>query len=383
MQVMAASHPSPASVIVVGGGFAGLSTALSLRQHSPQPPVLLIEPRPRFLFLPLLYELLSGEMKAWEVAPAYSSLLSDCGISLIPARVTRIDTRDQIVTTEAGEEFHYEQLALATGSQPDDFGIPGVREHAIPFQSLEDVIRLRRCLREFKRTSDDSLVIVGAGPTGVELACKAADILRSRTEVHLIDLADRILPQGRAFNRSQAEAALKQRRVRIHLHTQVAAVQADSVDLGAYGCLRHRGIVWTAGNRPAPPELVPSAPLESGKLAINSDLRIEGLNNVLALGDIARPRLSPWPATAQVAMQQGRAAAAAIIAMRCGEATAPFQFRDLGEMLSLGIGNATITGLGITLAGPLAFRLRRLIYAARMPGLTLGLRSTGSWLLSR
>ena len=119
------------------------------------------------------------------------------------------------------------------------------------------------------------------------------------------------------------------------------------------------------------------------RFAINSDLWIERLNNVLALGDIARLRLSPWPATAQVAMQQGRAAATTIMAMRCGETTAPFQFRDLGEMLSLGVGNATITGLGITLAGPLAFRLRRLIYAARMPGLTLGLRSTGSWLLSR
>ena len=380
---MAASCPSSAAVIVVGGGFAGLSTALSLRQHRPQPPVLLIKPKPRFLFLPLLYELLSGEMKAWEVAPTYSSLLSDRGISLISARVIRVDTSNQIVTNETGEEFRYEQLVLATGSQPDDFGIPGVRDHAIPFQTLEDVVRLRRCLRESRKTKDDALVIVGAGPAGVELACKAADMLNSTTEIHLIDLADRILPHGKAFNRSQAESALEQRRVKIHLRTRVIAVRADSVDLGVSGHLYHRGLVWTAGSRPAPPELVPPAALEGGRLAIDSDLQVEGLNNVLALGDIAQPRQNSWPATAQVAMQQGRAAAAAIMAMRRGEDVTPFQFRDLGEMLSLGIGGATITGLGLTLAGPFAFRLRRLVYAARMPGLTLGLRSTGSWLLSR
>ena len=110
---------------------------------------------------------------------------------------------------------------------------------------------------------------------------------------------------------------------------------------------------------------------------------MHGQEHVYALGDCARYGDDPWPATAQVAMQQGDAIAAALSAVGQGEDPEPFQFQDLGEMLSLGVGDATLTGLGITLAGPLAFRIRRATYLTRMPGLSLGLRSAGAWLLNR
>ena len=97
----------------------------------------------------------------------------------------------------------------------------------------------------------------------------------------------------------------------------------------------------------------------------------------------ADTKTSSWPSTAQVAMQQGEAAAATVMAMRQDQDPKPFHFNDLGEMLSLGKGNATVTGMGLTMAGPLAFNLRRLTYLARLPKASLGLRSAGAWLLSR
>ena len=104
---------------------------------------------------------------------------------------------------------------------------------------------------------------------------------------------------------------------------------------------------------------------------------------MFAIGDLAIDADHPVPANAQVAMQQGEAVGTAIAALQAGEEPPSFEFNDQGEMLSLGIGDATLTGLGITLAGPLAFQLRRAAYLTRMPGLSVGVRSAGAWLLNR
>ena len=131
------------------------------------------------------------------------------------------------------------------------------------------------------------------------------------------------------------------------------------------------------------PSISPAPVLERGRLAVNDDLRLVGRANSFALGDLSSRPGHPWPASAQVAMQQGDATAAAIAKLRVKEEPQPFQFEDRGEMLSLGVGDATLTGMGLTLAGPLAFQLRRATYLTRLPGLSLGLRSAGAWLLNR
>ena len=379
-------HNDP--IIVVGGGFAGLTTALALSNQRPRPPLVLIEPRSQFLFLPLLYELLSGEMKCWEVAPSYDSLLQGRRIPHLKDRVTSINTAQKSLQTSRGQVLNYSQLVLATGSEPDDFGISGVKEHALTFQSLADLPLLKeRVLSLRNRASQDgALVIVGAGATGVELACKLSDMLDGAATIHLIELGDSVLSRSRAFNREQAQKALDQRGVQRHLNTRVTSVSANAVQLlhnDSPQSLNHDGLIWTAGIKPVLPTLIPSPIRERGLLCVDEGLQLTTDPNVVVLGDVAchQDADTPWPRSAQSALQQGAAAARTIQAIRTGQASPSFHFQDLGEMLSLGIGDASITGMGLTLAGPLAYRMRRLTYLARMPGLSLGLRSAGAWLV--
>ena len=376
---------SPETVVVAGGGFAGLFSALAVHERLPERPVMVIEPRDRFLFQPLLYELLSGELQGWEVAPTYRQLLSSRGICWLQDSVSGIDLDNQKLTTAAGHCVDWGDLVLATGTKLNDFGVPGVREHACGFRDLNDVKRLRALVKDLKkrRPQDAAVAIVGAGPTGVELACKLADMLEGAARIHLIEMGDRILPNSASFNRERAAAALERREVCLHLNTAVTAVHADRVRFKDGGVLPHSGLIWSAGSSPTLPDIHPSSARPNAPLNINQDLRLLDHKRVFALGDCGRCSLEPWPATAQVAMQQGVAVAKALEAIGHQLEPEPFQFQDRGEMLSLGIGDATLTGLGITLAGPLAFKIRRATYLTRLPGLSLGLRSAGAWLLSR
>tara|TARA_B100000459_G_scaffold111384_1_gene65184 strand:+ start:59 stop:1231 length:1173 start_codon:yes stop_codon:yes gene_type:complete len=378
-------------IVVIGGGFAGLSTALAFSRLHPRPAVVLIEPRDRFVFVPLLYELMSGELKGWEVAPDYASLLQGHGISHLQDRAGSIDLDARCVTTASGRALHYSQLVIATGAQPEDFGIQGVRDNALNFHTLSDLQPLQERVQELRRrpSSTSSLVIAGAGATGVELACKLVDMLNGAAKVQLVELGDQILPRSKAFNREQAEKALKKRGVTVHLNTRVESVTATSVMLsGAQGSSQqhHDGLVWTAGSRPSIPDISPKLELHQGRLPVTESLRLQGYPEVLALGDIAvnpdADELSSWPHSAQTAIQQGQFAAKELKAKLQNNDVNTFVFNDLGEMLSLGIGDASITGLGLTLAGPLAFKLRRLTYLTRLPGLSLGLRAAGAWLVS-
>jgi len=387
-----ASHSSKFDpVVVVGGGFGGLTTALALSQFDHRPQIILIEPKRKFVFFPLLYELLSGELHAWEVAPSYRSLLSESGISLIEDFVENIDTNAKTVITASGLLLTYSQVVLGTGSVPSTTcEVPGLRRYALTFHSLEDVDRLRKRIHEIEqcKSLQKALVIIGAGSTGVELACKLADLLQGVCDIHLIDLAKRVLPNGKSFNQEQTEHSLTKRGVRVHLQTRVLSISSDQVSLerregGACQSfsIAHSGLVWTGGTRPFVPTVFPEVPLKKGRLPIDEYLQVVGLKNVFALGDAAFHEQENWPVNAQVAIQQGKAAAKIVMEIQADQSPSRFEFFDFGEMLSLGIGNATFTGMGLTLSGPLAFQLRRMAYLVRMPRLSLGVRSAAAWLL--
>ena len=387
-------------VVIVGGGFGGLYTALALAARAGHPPVLLIEPNDRFLFLPLLYELLSGELRAWEIAPRYDSLLAGPGVGWLRDRVLSINTDTRELRTAAGRQLRYSALVLATGSTENTSVVPGASRHALTFRSLADVARLAEVLRDLGRRERplQRLAIVGGGPTGVELACKVADMLQGACVVELIEQGEQVLPRSRAFNREQALSALRRRDVRLRLNTRVEAVETDRLTLilpaGAEGMaltseeLPVRAVIWTAGLRFQPPHLFPSPPAAeaSGRLRCHPDLRLEGQADVFVVGDLAAlsgagldPASTP-PASAQVAFQQAPVAARNVMRALAGEPLEPFVWNDLGEMLSLGKGEASLTGGGLTLAGAPAFALRRLAYLTRLPGLPQQLRVAAGWL---
>lgn len=383
-------------MIVVGGGFGGLTTALTLAAATDGPPVLLIEPQERFLFLPLLYELLSGELRRWQIAPRYADLLAGHGVAWLQERVVTINHAKRELRTDGDRTLTYSALVIATGGRANSFGVPGVSEHALAFRSLADVERLQELVRRLRLRLRplQRLAVVGAGASGVELACKLADLLEGAAVIELVEQGPELLPGSKAFNREQAHLALQQRDVRLRTHTRVAAVLADGLELQRGGpdplatapveSLRCEAVIWTGGVAPCVPALDPPIGLDRrGRLPCDAELRVIGTEGVFALGDAAACPLggdASHPATAQVAYQQAACVAANLQHLRHNDALEPFQWNDLGEMLGLGIGQATLTGMGLTLAGPAAFQLRRLAYLARLPGPLHRLRVAGGWL---
>ncbi|MDA7986585.1 MAG: NAD(P)/FAD-dependent oxidoreductase [Synechococcus sp. H1_metabat_bins_2.tsv.006] len=367
-------------IVIVGGGFAGLYTALELARRPGHPPLLLVEPRDRFVFLPFLYERLSGELPLWQMAPRYDALLAGHGIGWQRDRVAAVEPDSCHVVLESGQRLHYSQLVIATGAKPDSFGIPGVEDHALRFHSLEDVEALRAQLPTIR----NRVAIVGAGPSGVELACKLADLLRGQASVELIERGERCLPQAKAFNRSQAELALQQRDVRLRCQCGVQAVQAGQLTLqdaqGQSSTLAVDAVVWTAGQRTA----LPAGALATdarGRLRCNASLQLESDSRIFSLGDTASvPHDPELPATAQVAFQQAQLLARNLLLARENQPLEEFKWKDLGEMLSLGVGDATLTGMGLTLAGSSAYQLRRWTYLTRLPGCRLPLQVAAGWL---
>tara|TARA_Y100001968_G_C19447650_1_gene766356 strand:+ start:3097 stop:4278 length:1182 start_codon:yes stop_codon:yes gene_type:complete len=389
---MELNNPNSDVVVLVGGGFAGLTTAMKLSASKNRPKIILIEPKDRFVFSPFLYELLSGELELWEIAPTYKSLVAEKGIILIQESVRTIDAFEQKVITMSGLEIKYSKVVLATGSKPNDFGIPGVSDHALMFHSLLDIKLLKQLLNELSNCNEamNQLVIVGAGATGVELACKISDLVPDNIQIHLVEMGTSVLPHGKYFNKEQSEYALNSRGIRLHLQTQVIAISSNEVELeslvnnhSSRFSLPHRGLIWTAGFKAVYPEIIPQPTLIDDRISIDSYLNVRGMDNVLALGDIScDKKISSHPVSAQLAMQQGVIAANNLIAFTEGKSQKLFKYKDFGEMLSLGIGEGSITALGLTIAGPIAFQLRRMSYLTKIPNFSLGFRSAISWFLS-
>jgi NADH dehydrogenase len=211
--------------------------------------------------------------------------------------------------------------------------------------------------------------------------------------IELIEQGPQLLPQSRAFNREQAGLALRRRDVRLRLRTQVEAVEAEAISLRFQSdgespahseTLAVRAVVWTAGLSFRAPRIDPPPACDSrGRLLCGADLRLQDHGDLFVAGDLAAPEDPEGtvpPATAQVAFQQAAVLATNLIHSLRGDPLEPFQWKDLGEMMSLGVGEASLTGSGVTLAGPAAYQLRRLAYLTRLPGRPHQLRVAAGWL---
>ncbi len=379
-------------IVVVGGGFGGLATVQALLAKSDGTPVILIDEGNRFLFKPLLYELLSGELQLWEVAPQYSDLALELGFIFLQEYVVEIDEIEQKLITSSDVEITYSQLVISTGVTTDYSLLENLEDYAVGFSNLNDFRIIKKFITKINNSTESTnpIVIAGAGPTGVELACKISDLIKDRIQIYLVDKGDKILPNCKSFNREKAIDALGKRNIRVYLDYYIKSVdktflELSSTDNETNNCIKidYSTLIWTAGLKPSKSKFAYRFLNENEKIKVNEFMQMDEYPNIFFVGDITSYENAPFPASAQVAMQQGSLVAQNIISLRKGNARNRFKFEDLGEMLSLGIGNASITGYGITLAGPLAFKIRRFAYLMRMPGFLLSFKSSGSCLFSK
>jgi demethylphylloquinone reductase len=381
-------------ICILGGGFGGLYTALRLNQLAwepgQQPEITLIDRQPNFVFTPLLYELITGEMQGWEIAPPFAELLKGTDIRFIQGSVDWIDKNQKSVTLEDKTEIEYDRLVLALGCETPSESVPGVTEHAIPFRSLQDAYKLDQKLRVFEASSAERIriAIVGAGYSGVEVACKLADRLKERGRIRLIQSRDTILPNVPEFNRKAALKALEQRGIWVDLETTVAEITADSIGLNYKGqtdIIPVEIVMWTVGNQVSPAISHFGLSLNSqGKITVAETLQVTDNPAIFALGDAVAilngEESQSIPTTAQVALQQSDFVAWNVWSSLTDRPLLPFRYTNLGEMMVLGDDNAVLSGMGIQFDGPLAYLARRLVYLYRLPTLEHQLKVGLNWL---
>lgn len=383
----------PIRICILGGGFAGLYTALRLSQfpwtETEKPDIVLVDQHDRFVFLPLLYELMTGELETWEIAPPFSELLAGTGVHFQQDTVTTIDLDTQQVNLRSGLTLPYDRLVLALGGETPLIGVPGASEYALPFRTLADAYRLEERLRMLEAGQQDSIrvAIVGAGYSGVELACKLADRLGDRGRLRLIEKGEHVLRSSPEFNREAALRALSERQVWLDLETTVAAIGPDEISLtykDTTDTLPVDLVLWTVGTRV--PTVVQQLSLKTnanGQIVTHPTLQVVDHCEILALGDLAATHDAAGqavPTTAQAAIQQADYAAWNLWADLTQRPLLPFRYQPLGEMLTLGIDNATLTGLGLKLDGLPALLLRRLAYLYRLPSRQHQLRVGFNWI---
>jgi NADH dehydrogenase len=382
-------------ICILGGGFGGLYTALRLSklpwESTPKPEIILVDQSDRFVFSPLLYELLTRELQTWEIAPPYSELLQGTGIQFHQAAVSAIDINKKTVQLADKSELNYDRLVLALGGETPLDLVPGAATHAYPFRTITDAYRLEERLRILETTNPEKIrvAIVGAGYSGVELACKLADRIGEKGRFRLIELSDQILRTSPEFNREAAKKALDSKGVFIDLETKVAAVDQDSISLeykNQIDTIPVDLVIWTVGTKVSP--VVKSLPVkqnQQGKITTTPQLQVLEHPEIFALGDLADSvdaEGKQVPATAQVAFQQADYTAWNIWATITNRPLLPFRYQPLGEMMALGIDNATLTGLGVQLDGSFAYLARRLAYLYRLPTLNHQLKVGFNWLVS-
>lgn len=391
-----------ARILIVGGGFGGVFTALELAGAGE---VTLVGTEDHFLFTPMLYEYLSGEVEAWHIAPQYKELLDE-GVRFIRGEVTDIDlgAREASIAGRA-ERIAYDVLVLAVGGITNYAGVEGAEDYAMPFRKLAHADRLRqRMVEALDRVPPDAapqdarraltFAVVGAGASGVELSTKMADLLRDAFErralrgeprVMIIEMGEQVVPGMGDEIRDFVEDALKKSRVEMHTRTRVKSVTATGLKFehdGELTELEAAAVVWTGGVRINP--LIEKLGLEKdrrGLLMVEPTLQARGHKEVFALGDIAFfPDASPQLAgTAQLALQEAGLVASNVKALLAGRELHTKHFQELGEALSLGTEHAAVLVGGRAFGGALARQARFTLYTARLPTWHHRLRVGASW----
>ncbi len=434
------AHPTYQTVIL-GSGFTGLFTALHLSHHHYPRSVILIDQEERFCFKPLLYEYFSGEMEPNQVVPRYQDLLKHSGIIFVRDRVQNIDLHQRQVQLASGDTYSYSNLVLGLGSITGYFGVEGAKENALPFRTQEDVIaidaHLRDCLQRAVQLSDRdqrqqllTTVVIGGGPSGVEMTATLADLLPQwyteiggdPDEIRVVLVNHGELLQGDVNSdlRETAEQQLQQRTASVEVITgaQVTAIHSSTLQYQRNDqtqTLNAGTVIWTAGTSPHP--LIKSLPISDqhrdkhGRLTVTPTLQLPDFPEVFAGGDCAivlqpiasgggdayepsehqtdqstsveehHPNRNPLPPTAQVAYQQGAAIAYNLAALALGYELKPARVNLRGTLLKLGLDNAVANLFNkIPITGEAGHLIRQGTYLELLPTPIHNFKATTEWI---
>jgi NADH:ubiquinone reductase (H+-translocating) len=384
--------------VIVGGGFAGLQAALKLARARAELDITIVDRRNFHLFQPLAYQVATGALSPSEICyPLRTIFRGRPNVEVLLAEATGFDLDAREVSLRraaahvlAPSTLRYDSLLVAGGSRYSYFGHDDWHRFAPELKSLEGALEIRsRILTALEAAELETdaerkrawltFAVVGAGPTGVEMAGQIAEIARDsddefpRTDtrsgqVLLIEGAERVLTGFPASLSSSAQRALERIGVTPLLRHMVTAIDADSVTTTSPdgSTTRHpaRTVVWAAGVAPSPlaRELARASGAEldrAGRLVVEQDLSLAGHPEVFALGDMVAVRrpdgVETLPGLAPVAMQQGRHAARAVLARISGNQPRPFHYRDKGNLATIGRARAVADLKGIHLSGPIAW----------------------------
>jgi NADH dehydrogenase len=383
MDIEVHNDRGPKHIVIVGGGFAGLNCALELAAD-PSLRITLIDRNNFQQFSPLLYQVAVGLLSVGNAAFALRDIFREYpNVDVQMGEVESIDLEKRSVNLASGAAYSGEFLVLAMGAQVNFYGTPGAERTTFPLYSLKNAERLRSAILEAFESADQDVeniedgalnfVVVGAGPTGVEMAGTLSDMLnrmlekefrhlrRSMANVFLVDRNSSVLAAFAPSSQPYALSALRERGVQLHLGVAVERVDPDRVVLSNGVTLSSRTVIWAAGVKAnsAAVFLNPVVAMD-GRVAVNGDLSVRNFDRVFAIGDMAGATDSnagPLPQLAAVAKQAGKHCARNIIATIQGKSTVVFTYQDRGILAMVGR-NAAIAELGSShheLVGPIAF----------------------------
>ncbi|AEG00817.1 NAD(P)/FAD-dependent oxidoreductase [Methylomonas methanica] len=392
-------------VVIIGAGFGGLATAQVLSNQAIR--VTVIDKANHHLFQPLLYQVATAELTASEIAvPIRHVFKNAANVEVILETVKGIDAERQTVATESGMTIQYDFLVLATGARPSYFNHDGWENFAPGLKSIDDAHRIKNLiLLAFERAEIETdpqrrralltFVIVGGGPTGVELAGAVAEISRKAlvhefrhiapesSRIILVDAGPNIL---KGFDEKLSKRALKDLKslgVEVMNGIRVKSIGPDSVDLDG-NQISTTSVIWAAGVTASPAaEWLGIQADHSQRIPVDANMAVRGFEQIYAIGDTSNyvPAGSdtPLPGVAAVAKQQGKFLGRYILALVSGKPLPTFKYRDFGSMATIGRNKAVVRLLGWRLTGAFAWLLWGVVHIYFLIGFPRRFRVAFNW----
>ena len=366
-------------VVIIGGGFGGLRTAYNLINNFE---IVLINSRNYFLFTPLLHEVSVGSINRHNVVEPIREAIRHKNFKFLRTTASKIEFDNKKVFYREGT-IKYDYLVIAIGASVNYYNIKGADKYTLCLKTVQDSIQIRNRLLEMMENnaltpvSDNTLCVIGAGPTGVELTGDICDFLAEnshnypnfRYNIYLIQAIKDILPILSNKSRQSVVIKLKEKGVKILTSTAVTEVKKNLVIMGNKK-IQASLIIWSGGTKPNFIETIPKVQNEKGYLTVDSYLRVR--DNVFALGDCAYNAENPVPALAQVAVKQAEIVSKNIINLDKGRMLEEFNFRNKGILVSVGnkyaVADLLFFNRTIHLKGIIPWFLKRHIYLMNLIG---------------